>query len=370
MNLIRTISRLLVGFVFIFSGFVKGVDPLGTAFKIEDYLIVYGMDWLIPLSLAMSIVLCAIEFVLGVYLVLNVKPVSSSWLLLFMMSFFTLLTLYDAIYEPVSDCGCFGDAIKLSNWETFYKNVVLMVPTILLFVQRNKLKTPYRPALEWSLAMLAPIIFVWFSVYNYRNLPMIDFLAWKVGNKMIADSNSPLEFYLTFRNKNTGETQEFLSPNYPFNDAEWMLEWEFVSQRIIDSNPAPEHNLQILDQEYNDVTEHFIANPGYQFILAIWDVNKVNRNILQQMNNFYHQTEEAGFSFMAIAPTLEEGEMLREELQLDYEFYFADDVELKIMIRSNPGLIVLKDGVVLAKWSHRNFPEFDSFVSKFVKSNN
>jgi len=366
MNTIRTISRLLVGAVFIFSGFVKGVDPLGTAFKIQDYLAVYGLDWLEPLSLGLSIFLCTVEFALGVLLILNVKPVKTTWLLLLMMSFFTLLTLYDAIYEPVSDCGCFGDAIVLTNWETFYKNVVLMVPTLLLFAQRKKLKSPFHPVGEWALLAGIPLLFVWFSMINYRNLPMIDFLAWKVGYDMSPDRSEPLQFYLTYRNKETGEEKQYLSPNYPFNDPEWLAQWEFVSQCVVDPNPPPPHNLQILDESFSDVTDHFLENPGFQFILVVWDVEKARQEPLQKMNDFFHRAERDGYSFVAIAPGLEEGNNLKQQLELDYEFYFADDIELKIMVRSNPGLLLLKDGVVLSKWSHRNFPDYETVLKEYI----
>jgi uncharacterized membrane protein YphA (DoxX/SURF4 family) len=366
MGTIRTISRILVGLVLIFSGFVKGVDPLGTAFKIDDYLLVYGMDWLMPYSLALSILLSTFEFTLGVLLILNVKPVISSWLLLLLMSFFSLVTLYDAIYEPVSDCGCFGDAIKLTNWETFYKNVFLMVPTLILFIQRDKLKSPFRPVGEWALVLGVPLIFVWFSMINYNNLPMIDFLAWKVGNKMTVDRTEPIQFYLTYRNIETGEEKQYLSPDYPYNDPEWLAQWEFVTQCVVDPNPAPEHNLQILDQDYSDVTAHFLENPTFQFILVVWDAGKVKKEPLRNMNEFFYKAENDGHSFIAIAPTIEEGQILAEEFDLDYEFYFADDIELKIMVRSNPGLLLMKDGVLLEKWSHKNFPEYERFVKDFV----
>lgn len=368
MNTIRTISRLLVGFVFIFSGFVKGVDPLGTAFKIEDYLLFYQMDWLIPMKLALSIFLSSVEFACGMLLVLNVKPKWNTWLVFLMMSFFTVLTFYDAIYEPVKDCGCFGDAIILTNWQTFYKNVVLMVPTLIIFIQRGKLKTPFNPVGEWALLAGVPVLFAWFSITNFNNLPLIDFLAWKTGNKVTPDRSLPLQVTLTYRNVNTGEEQQFISPNFPFNDPEWLAQWEFVSQCVVDPNPPPSHNLQILDSDMSDMTENFISNPDFQFILVVWDSKNVNTAALNAMNKFYHRTETDGHSFIAIAPTIDEGNELRKALKLDYEFYFADDVELKIMVRSNPGLLLMKDGVVLAKWSYRNFPDYDEVEKTFLKA--
>lgn len=359
MNTLRTLFRILVGLVFIFSGFVKGVDPLGTAFKIEDYLLFYHLDWFLPLSLALSIFLSTLEFALGVLLILNIKPLIITWSLFLMMSFFTVLTFYDAIYEPVKDCGCFGDALILTNWQTFYKNVVLMIPTVILFIHRKKLKSPFTPAGEWALLLGVPVIFAWFSVINYRNLPWMDFLAWKTGNDMVPERTQPLQFTLTYRNKATGEEKQYISPNYPYDDPEWLAQWEFVSQCVVDPNPPPPHNLQILDSQFIDVTANFLENPGYQFILVIWNSKKVNTVALKKMNDFYHKAEHDGHSFIAIAPTIEEGNILAGENSLKYEFYFADDIELKIMVRSNPGLVLLKDGVVKGKWSHKNFPEYE-----------
>ena len=132
MKLIANISRILVGIVFVFSGFVKGVDPLGTAYRLEDYFIAFNWTFFIPLALFFSILLCTIEFVTGIMMLLNLKMKISSWVLLLMMVFFTLLTLNDAINNPVPDCGCFGDAIKLTNWQTFYKNLVLLPMAVLI----------------------------------------------------------------------------------------------------------------------------------------------------------------------------------------------------------------------------------------------
>ncbi len=358
MKIIRIISRWFVGLVFIFSGFVKGIDPLGTAFQIEDYLVAYSLDGFIPLSLSLSVLLCAFEFSLGVFLILNVKPKLTYWALLFIMSFFTLITFYDAIYEPVPDCGCFGDAIKLTNWQTFYKNIVLMVPTLILFRHRKKAKSSWNLFLEYAMIIFIFAGFAWFSVFNYRNLPMIDFLAWKVGNKVVSESKEPLQFFLTYRNKQTGETKQYLSPNFPYNDSVWMTQWEFVSQCVVDPNPRPKHNLQIFDSKSNDMTGAFLNNPEYQFLLVVWKPEKADTSALKKMNELYTQVSHDGYSFIAIAPTIEAGKQLSANLQLNYEFYYADDVELKIMVRANPGLILLKNGQVIAKWSHYNFIDY------------
>lgn len=357
---------VFVGLVFIFSGFVKGVDPLGTAFRIEDYLAAFGFDWLQPAALFLSVALCVFELSLGIFLVLRVYPVMSSWALLLIMSFFTILTLNDAINKPVADCGCFGDAIKLTHLQTFLKNVVLMVPTIIIFIYRRKSTPWFGKQGQLAVMLSIPLVFAAFSVYNYRNLPMIDFLQWKVGQQMMPPRELPVEFYLTYRNIITGEVKEFLSPHFPFDDPDWLNEWHFVSQRVVDPNPPPPHGLAIFDGYLNNLTEHFIANPEYQFLLVVWDAETANVEALKEMNSFFQQTETDGHSFIAIAASPTDLDLLQQKVSPFYEIYIADDVELKMMVRSNPGLILMKDGIVIEKWSHHRFPEYEEVAAKFL----
>ena len=256
MTFLRTFSRIFLGLVFIFSGFVKGIDPLGTTYRIEDYFIAYGTEWALPFVLFLSIFLCTLEFVLGVTLVFNIKLKQISWILFLMMAFFTILTLYDAIYNPVPDCGCFGDAIKLSNWATFYKNVFLMVFVLIVFINRKKIKSPLSGFYGYSIILIATILFSWFSVYSYNHLPSIDFRGWKVGKDMEPENNAVEKVYLTYKNKKTDEVKEYLSPDYPWNDSVWMSEWEFVDQRIDDSETVKHHELKIED-EFDAGQYHF-----------------------------------------------------------------------------------------------------------------
>ncbi|MDO8898776.1 MAG: DoxX family protein, partial [Bacteroidales bacterium] len=222
-----TFSRLLVGAVFIFSGFVKGVDPLGTAYKFGDYFAAYGTDWANAFALFLSVSLCALEFAIGAALFFNLRMKITAWALLIIMMFFTVLTFFDAIYAPVPDCGCFGDAIKLTNWETFYKNLVLMIFVIVIFRNRTSFKSVLSNLSQNIVLVLISAMFIYFSVYNYRHLPMIDFRMWKVGNKMTADADNEMRVYVKYRNIATGEIREYLSPDFPWNDPVWLAEWEF-----------------------------------------------------------------------------------------------------------------------------------------------
>ncbi|MFZ4741355.1 MAG: BT_3928 family protein [Bacteroidales bacterium] len=361
MKTVRIISRILVGLVFIFSGFVKGVDPLGTAYRITDYFQAYHMDWAIPLSLTLSIILCSFEFVLGVLLVLNVKMKQTSWLVLLMMSFFTIVTFVDAIHNLVPDCGCFGDAVKLTNWQTFYKNVFLMVFVFILFFGRKKDIPWFTNTREWLIIATFSFLFIWFSVYNYRNLPIINFRPWKVGNKMLSDNPQPIKNYLIYKNKQTGETKEYLSSELPWQDTVWMANWEYDTIRVENPNKSSLGSFSIVDSSGSDYTEHFVRNPEFQFFVAANDLRTADKEVFKKISIFNEKAKAKGISLIVLTGNSpDEIDKFKKEINItDLEFYSSDDISLKAMIRSNPGLVLLKKAVVLGQWHYRNFPEFD-----------
>ncbi|PKP34523.1 MAG: DoxX family protein [Bacteroidetes bacterium HGW-Bacteroidetes-17] len=366
MKLLRTVSCILVGLVFIFSGFVKGVDPLGTAYKIEDYFIAYGMDWAMPLALFLSISLCMVEFVLGYSLVLNLRLKQLSWLLLAMMSFFTLVTLYDALYSPVPDCGCFGDAITLTNWQTFYKNLVLMVFVLLIFTSKKKFKSIFNPKIDIVLILIGIVGFSWFSIYQYRHLPMIDFREWKVGTDLTPDSEREDEIFLIYKNTKTGETQEYLSPNYPWNDSVWMSEWEFVDQRVVEHSGIQLHNLRFEDLSGSDLTDEIIHKSDYQLFIVTWNVNKFPDKAISQIKSLVENVTSRESSIHGLTSSLSEDiEQFQAKTGIDLVFYNSDDIVLKTMIRANPGIVLLKDGEILAKWHYNDCPDIVELERKF-----
>jgi len=369
MRYLRNFSRLLVGLVFIFSGFVKGVDPLGTAYRLEDYFIAYGAEWAIPYALLLSISLCTLEFVLGVSMLFNAWIKQTSWLLFPLMIFFTLLTLVDALWEPVPDCGCFGDAIKLTNWETFYKNVVLIIFTAIIFFGRKRFRPPYRRGYAFTVILLSVTGFIWFSMYNLNHLPVLDFREWKVGNDMDPEGGGQAKIYLLFRNTETGEEAEYLSPDYPWQDSVWMSKWEFVDQRIDDSEVIRTHELIIEDTLGEDYTANFINNPDYQFIVVAENLHKADREAFRQVNELHRGLARDGYSMIILTSSLPEtAAAFRKEAGVDshLEFFFGDDTVLKSMVRANPGLMLLKDGVVLAKWHYNDFPDYEEIRKNYL----
>ncbi len=360
-----TISRMILGLLFIFSGFVKGVDPIGTQYRIEDYFIAFGTDWAIPLALPLSVILNATEFVLGFLLLFNVTMRITAWLALIMMAIFTVLTLNDATNNPVPDCGCFGDALIISNWQTFYKNLVIDALLLIVFLTRKRIPGWFNYRIEWVLLAFSVLGFVFFQIQNILHLPIIDFMDWKVGKNMINENPLPSQYYLTYKNKLTGESKEYLSPDYPYNDSAWMANWEFGSQRVIDPNPRF-HDLSAEDEFGIDQTEILIGNPDFQFILVSYDLSQANQKSFGRIRELIEACRNTRINFAVITASIpEQASLFKEQQNIDAQFYFADDITLKTMVRSNPGLILMKGGFVLGKWHYNDMPTFDQIQEEF-----
>jgi uncharacterized membrane protein YphA (DoxX/SURF4 family) len=362
MKWIANISRILIGIVFVFSGFVKGVDPLGTAYRLEDYFIAFNWPVFIPFALFFSIFLCTLEFSVGAMVLFNLRMKISTWLLLLMMVFFTILTFNDALNNPVPDCGCFGDAIKLTNWQTFYKNLFLLPLASLLFVYRSKFKPFTSGGKQLIITAFFVAFFAGFSYMCYSHLPVIDFTEWKAGHKLYPENPKPVKYLLTYKNKKTGETKEYLSPNYPFSDSVWMAQWEFVAQRVEDPNEYYGKSLIISDTSGNNVTESIIRNPGYQLIINSYDLSTADRAAFAKLNEFCKKAYADTIS-TAVLVSAENSVILRfvKENNLQLDFYTTDDIVLKSIVRSNPGLLLMKDGVILKKWHRNDIPDYDTF---------
>lgn len=364
MRIARIISRILLGLTFILSGFVKGVDPLGTAYRIEDYFVAFGTDWAIPFALTIAVILCVAEFSLGVFLLTNIFKKLTVWLTVLMMLFFTILTFSDAIYNPVPDCGCFGDFLILTNWQTFYKNLLIDFLLIFVFITRNSFSSVYKKSTEWSIAILTVSIFTIFNSYNINHLPLVDFRDWKVGTHLKLENPQALEYYLIYTNKKTGETQEYLSPNYPYNDSIWMSEWEYSDMRVVDPNDRAT-DIRFFNLSGEDVTDDILGDPLYHFLLISYNLNEADWDHLEEIRAIKNQAELNAYSFSLITASSEE---VVDTFQKDHNFYSeiyqSDDIDLKTIIRSNPGLIVLKDGVILGKWSEAYLPTYKEIIEE------
>jgi len=349
------VCRLLVGALFIFSSFTKGVDPLGTKYKMLDYLSVYGMTWLndVAMVLAMSMILA--EFLVGICLMTNVFPRLAVLGATLLMVFFTTTTLFDALYNLVPDCGCFGSAVKMSNWQTFYKNLVIDAVLIPLILNNKQLKNRLTWRGQFVIGCLYAAAFLGFEIYNYRHLPVVDFMNWKVGKQMNVENDEPMRIYLKYRNKETGEMQEYLSPDYPWNDSVWMSRWEFVEQRV--EGGSNYLGFSALDEDGNDVTD-MILNTENLLMFTSHNLSKVTEKEWVKMRDITEAAESRGFTVIwAVADTPELVEQLREKYDFLNEVYYGDALEIKTIVRFNPGLIWLDNGLVKDKWSAIDFPQ-------------
>ncbi len=356
------VSRFVVGLLFVFSGFVKVVDPLGLTYKIEDYLTAFGgvFTSLSFLATAGGIILPAIELLIGLNLLFMIQLRRTSLVAFFLMLFLTPLTLYIAIFNPVTDCGCFGDALLVSNWTTFSKNVVLLILVIiLLFTSKNK-KAILLPKYEYLVLALFFGIGIGISSYSLRHLPPIDFRPYKIGTNipesMFVPNDVPLDVYkTTFIYKKDGVEKEFTLDNYPKNDSTWT----FVDQKTVlvsTGYKAPIHDFSIVDANYNDITEDVIYDKGYTYLLVMYDINKASESGAKQAEVIYKKYKNSSTKFYALtASTDDDIAEFVKRTAVTFPFCKTDPITLKTIVRANPGLVKIKNGVIVNKWHWRDF---------------
>ena len=372
-NLLKQLSRILFGFVFIFSGFVKGIDPLGSTYKFTDYLNAMGLDSLIWAAFPLGILLSFAEFAIGVAFLFNWWMRLFSWLGLLFMAFFTPLTLWIALKNPVTDCGCFGDALVISNWATFYKNLVFIALTIIVVINRNWFAEKVKSRAPLILSLTTFIVYFGFVYYSYNHLPVFDFRPYKVGTNipeaMSYPEDAPQEIYKNifyYRNKNTGEVEKFNEDNYPWKDT---LNWEYDNMESIlvqKGYEPPVHDFIIETPDGENIIDYYMYDDNYVFMLVAYDLHKSSIKDQQQINTMANWALAQGYSFFCLTSTLpDESADFAAENNAPYEFFNCDEITLKTIIRSNPGLVLLKNGTILAKWHHNDIPSPEEFQKKF-----
>ena len=355
--------RFLLGAVFVFSGFVKAVDPLGTYYKIQDYLTAFGMLQLYPdiLPLGMSVLLAVIEFSVGIHLILGLKRRLTTRATLLIMLLMTPLTLYLALTNPISDCGCFGDAWVLTNWQTFGKNVVLLICAIVLVISPWNIFRFLTKKMEWTLSMYAPIFAFAIACYCLATLPILDFRPYRIGNNIregmeIPEGAKPTIFDTRFTMERNGVQQVFSVDNYPDST------WTFVSAETVvveKGYEPPIHDFLMEEMETGeDITDDVLDNPDYTFLLVMHRTEEANEGFIDLINELYDYSVEHGYGFYGLSSSSAEAiEQWRDRTGAEYPFCIMDDITLKTMVRSNPGLILIKGGVILNKWCDSQIPD-------------
>lgn len=376
-KVIAEVCRLLLGVVFIFSGTVKAVDPMGGAIKIGDYLTSFGLDKLQPFTVLISFNLSALEFMLGVCMLLGVYRRYTTFLTLLMMSFMTPLTLYLAIFNPVSDCGCFGDALVISNWQTFYKNVVLLAAAIYVFIHNQRLLQGYTYHAYWFVALWSYVFAIGFAYRNYNHLPILDFRPYKLGANIPALMSIPEgapedEYAYSFIYEKDGVQKEFSLENAPADDSTWTFvdsKTKLIKQGYI----PPVTTFHIYNENDADVTDELLNDPKGLFLLIAPRLENADDERIDEINNVYDYALENGLGFYCVTGSSAEAiATWSDNTGAEYPFLMADDVLLKTIIRSNPGLVLLKKGTILMKWHYNDIPqeeELKTIVNGYLEGN-
>ncbi|MBR1878761.1 MAG: DoxX family protein [Paludibacteraceae bacterium] len=369
-HIIGSVARTLLALTFLFSGFVKAVDPLGTVYKIEDYLKAFGGFFtdLLPLAELAAIGLIMAECVLGVCMLLNIRTQWTSWLSLAFYLFMTPLTLWIALTNPVSDCGCFGDALVLTNWQTFWKNIVLLSLVIILLVCRKAIPGTFGWKTELAVALLAAAASFGLMEYTWRHLPLMDFRPYKVGNNIpalmeIPEGAEPDVYETTLIYEKDGRRQSFTLDNYPKGDPSWT----FVDQRSVlvkKGYEAPIHDFEILTMDYEDITYDILESEEPVTLVIMYDLKKADRKQAAKAFRLFEESTSLPFraeigSFYFLTGSGEDDiYAFGEELGWDEEtiqatFCTCDPVTLKTIVRANPGIVVLQSGTIIAKHNLR-----------------
>lgn len=365
MRLVKNLCRIIVGIVFIYSGFVKGIDPLGSDYKFTDYFNAFGMGWMNATTLFFSFALSLVEFLIGIALLFNLWVSRMAWGSLLFMAFFTPLTLVLALTNPVSDCGCFGDAMILTNWQTFWKNIILLLLAIMIFMYRKEYKSSLPLVGQFSFLALAGAGMLCLSVYCYRHLPVLDFRPYAVGKNITEGMRLPegaepdqYEVTLKYKNKQTGEVQSFTEENYPWQDT---LNWEYESssERLVKKGYiTPIHDLVIEHPTLGNITEEILEDDNHTILAVAYNLTQSDVQYQPAINRLAEYAQEKGIRFYGLTSSSERDiETYKKRYHVPYEFCTADEIQLKTMIRSNPGVIILQKGTILDKWAGKDVPD-------------
>ena len=361
-NVSLQVSRYLFGAVFVFSGFVKAIDPMGFSFKIEEYLRTFGgyFESLADYGLVVAIILTTLELLIGLNLIFKIHFNSTSVLALLFMLVYTPLTLYIAIKNPVTDCGCFGDALIISNWATFAKNAALFTILILMLIYSSKITPWFSKKNQYILAGVFVFVSISLSVYSYRHLPMFDFLPYKVGvnipKEMEIPENAPKDqFETTFIYEREGEQREFTLQNYPKDDSTWI----FVEQKskLIKKGFMPKiQDFKIENGLMDDITQEVLSYPGKTDLLIMYDVDDASKEGAKKAEIFYQNALKKGEKFYALTSSSDiEIQKFVKKTGVSFPFWKTDITALKSIIRANPGIIVVQKGTILKKMNWRDF---------------
>ena len=360
---------MALALTFILSGYVKAIDPLGTQYKLNDYAAAMHLSEYIPdwLTLTGAIALAMTEFALGIFMLFAIRRHLVSRLMTAMMVMMTLITVWIFIANPVKDCGCFGDAIKLTNGETLLKNIVLLAAAIVTAMRPLDMARLISKSNQWIVTNYTLVYIVCTSLYCLYALPTFDFRPYHIGADIkkgmkIPEGAEQPEFETTFILKKNGQTREFTLDNYPDST------WEFVDSKTVQTRQGyepPIHDFSLTDTETGeDITDNVLSHKGYTFLLISRSLAYADDSNFGDIDQIYEYASEHNIPFYCVtASTDSDINRWRDLTGAEYPFCTADETTLKTIIRSNPGLLLLKDATVIGKWSHNQLPDPDELTA-------
>lgn len=366
-------ARIIVGALFIFSGWVKLNDPMGFGFKLEEYFSegVLGLPFLIPYAVGLAIVICIFEILLGITLLLGIWGKLTVWLLLLMIVFFTFLTFYSAYFNKVTDCGCFGDAIPLTPWQSFGKDVILLILIGLLFFNQRYVQPILSKKVAFGITGLALIFCVWMTNHVLNHLPMVDFRAYKVGTDIAEGMMSaeelgmePPQFETLFTLENeSGERMVVNDKQYIdegwWEKEEWTLLQDLTESRQVSEGYEPPIHDFALESDTGDITNWVLSEEKMIMVLS-YEIHKASPEGLKKIGEWAWEAEEAGYALIGWTSSgYEEVEKAKHEYQMPIDFTTGDGTAIKTVVRSNPGIVAISNGVILGKWHWNDTPSVE-----------
>ena len=369
MRFVILIFRILVGALFIFSGVIKANDPLGFAYKLDEYWEVFGMDWMKPLSLFVSISVCALEMLLGFMLLIGSRIKLTLWLLFLMILFFAFLNFYSGYYDKVKECGCFGDFIVMTPWQEFRNNIGMLVMTIVMLFRSSHIRPLFGRMFENILIVIAVIKCIGFPLYTYNYLPIKDFRPYAIGKNIQEGMTLPPDAKqekreMIFIYEKNGKQVELTPEQIKTIDSTY----KYVDRRdkvIEEGDKAAIHDFSITGIDGSDYTEQILNYDGYYFFLVCYDLDKTNKNVFRKINDFSKLSRADKIPVICLTASSDRIESFKKETGTDIDFYLTDGTQLKTMIRANPGLMLLKKGTVIDMWHYHSFPSFTDVKQKY-----
>ena len=357
------VVRIFVGILFIISGFIKLNDPVGFSFKLEEYFSqgVLDLPFLSPYALAISILVVVVEVMVGVMLILGYKRKITVWTLLAMIVFFTFLTFYSAYFNKVTDCGCFGDAIKLTPWESFTKDVVLLILILILYFGRKYITPLVKPKTVKAVLMLSLLACIGYVYYVLNHLPVIDFRPYEIGKNieegMSFPENAPkaiFEYTWKFNVKGNEEIHR-TNGDYPTVDGEFI---DVVTKEIQAGYEPPVHDFTI-EQEGEDFASSLLQEPKLVMVIA-YDLRKSDLEVFKEIKTITDRALNAGYKVIGMSASgPDQTNLLKKEYGLGFDFYFTDETTLKTIVRSNPGVLVLEKGTIKQKVHYNDLEDLN-----------